>query len=829
MGVLETNNGDKLALEANGAAHIPYSSHVDPYTLKTNDGKLVQIIKLEGVPHETSDTSQLNNWKSQRNFLWRSISDSKISIWTHTVRYEKSDYPKGNYDECFAKGLDQKYKKSLSQTKMFVNDLYICVVRNQSSDKIASFAETIKGLIAKTDKSAVRKEQRNEINALNDVTRKIVKGLSAYNPVVQSVYTRNKQGKKVVLVDKEVDNSDTDFIIKMTQEQERELLAKGELSPFSAPLEFIGFLVNGFWRKIPLGHKNAGQTALNSKITFNKDCFVIEGNGQKRCGATLSIKEYTANTAPGMIDGILTLPVTFVLTQSFTFMTKTSAVSLMKTHQNRLKTSGDLAESQIEEIDLALDALMSNDFCMGEHHLTLTVLSDSYKKTINDLTLCESEMSEIGLLTAREYLGIEPCFWAQLPGNHAYISRQAPITSKNFSAFSSLHNYPRGKLHGNHWGEAIALLKTISGTPYYFNFHYPKDLGNSTVIGPSGAGKTVLMLFMAALLEKHKPTQVFFDKDRGAEIFIRAQGGLYSPIEAGKPTGFNPLQLPDTEANRKFLRDWLARLLHDPRAPLTAEQYEEIATAVNGNYKLEFHERRLYNISAFFQIGEENGLKARLKNWLQGGDKGWVFDNEEDSLSLDSRLIGFDVTDFLEDPVIRTPLLMYLFHRVDSLMDGRRFVKWMDEGWKLLDDEYFGKQYKNKLKVIRKQNGFTVFGTQEPHDVISSAVGKTIMSQSPTKIFLPNPEADYKDYVEGFKLTEREYELIRSLAPDSRCFLIKQGQKSVVAELNLSGMEEEISILSGTTANVELLTEIREEVGNDPKDWMPIFHERRDK
>jgi len=334
-------------------------------------------------------------------------------------------------------------------------------------------------------------------------------------------------------------------------------------------------------------------------------------------------------------------------------------------------------------------------------------------------------------------------------------------------------------------------------------------------------------LFLAAMLEKMKPTIIFFDKDRGAEIYIRAQGGNYSPIEAGKNTGFNPLQLPDTEKNREFLKDWLSKLVGMEGQELTAEEMEEIATAINGSYKLEKKDRRLTNIDSFFQYGGENCLKVRLKAWLAVGDRGWVFDNETDSLQLDNRLIGFDVTDFLENATIRTPLLMYLFHCVDTLVDGRRIVKILDEGWKLLDDKHFAKTYKNDLKVIRKKNGFNIFGTQEPADVLKSAVGKTIMGQSPTKIFLPNPDADYKDYVEGFKLTEREYELIRTLDLSSRCFIIKQGNKSVVAELNLGGMDDEISVLSGTTANIEILTEIRREYGEQPKDWLPVFYDRR--
>lgn len=827
MGVQQTKYGKKLELEAGGDAHIPITSHVDQHTLRTKDGKLIQIIKLEGVPHETSDNAALNQWKSSRNFLWRSVADSRVSIWTHVIRYKKSEYPAGQYKDGFAKRLNERYRDSLKNTEMYVNDLYICVVRQGSTDKVASFSEVIRGLLNKTNKESIRLSQAKQIGTLNDTSRKIIKGLGAYNPRLLSVYSRDLQGVRAQIVKNDNDVSETTTNLRITSSMEKEKHKKGELVSYSEPLEFIGFLVNGLWRHIPLGYAPAGKTVMTNRLHFKKEYFVTESTAGARVGGTIAIKEYHDKTAPGMLDGLLTLPVEFILTQSFTFKSKGAAVHLLKQHQTRMKNAGDLAETQINELDDALSDLTANKFCMGDHHFTLTALADSVKLLSDSLAQCEAELSEVGLLTAREYLGLEANFWAQIPGNNSYIARNSPVTSTNFSSLVSLHNYPQGKLKGNHWGPAVALFKTVSGTPYYFNFHHPKDLGNSTVIGPSGAGKTVLMLFLSSMLEKMQPRQIFFDKDRGAEIFIRAQGGTYSPIEAGISTGFNPMQLPDTERNRKFLRDWLAKITEDTSKPHTAEDLEQIATAINGNYKLDHADRRLGNIFDFFQHGGDNSVKSRLKNWIGSGERGWVFDNGTDSLSLDSRLLGFDVTDFLDDQKIRTPLLMYLFHRIDGVIDGSRVSITLDEGWKLLDDEYFGRRFKDWLKVIRKKNGFTVFGTQEPSDVLSSAVGKTIMSQSPTKIFLPNPDANHEDYVEGFNLTEREFELIKNTPIESRRFIVKQGQKSVVAELDLSGMDDEIAVLSGTTSNVELVTKIRAEVGDNPDVWLPVFHERR--
>ena len=127
---------------------------------------------------------------------------------------------------------------------------------------------------------------------------------------------------------------------------------------------------------------------------------------------------------------------------------------------------------------------------------------------------------------------------------------------------------------------------------------------------------------------------------------------------------------------------------------------------------------------------------------------------------------------------------------------------------------------------LRKQSGLGVFVTQSPSDVLVHRIGKTMVEQSVTQIFLPNPKADHDDYVLGFKVTEAEYTIIRNLGESSRMFLIKQGHRSAVVRFDLGGMNDILNVISGTTDNVELLDEIRAEVGDDPADWMPIFHAR---
>jgi type IV secretion system protein VirB4 len=278
----------------------------------------------------------------------------------------------------------------------------------------------------------------------------------------------------------------------------------------------------------------------------------------------------------------LSAPFPLLLTQSFTFLTKASGQGLLERQYARMLNAGDLAVTQAAQLKEALDALAGDEFVMGDHHLSLLVLTDAfsrYNKTevgaqqriLNDrVGIARRILSETNMAVAREDLALEAAFWGQLPGYFSRRLRKAPITSRNFAAMSPFHNYPVGRARGNHWGDALTLLITSARSPFFFSLHAsdPKDpdggsrrdVGHTFLCGPTGGGKTVIIGFLISMLTKFGCTQVIIDKDRGLEILVRALRGEYLPLKNGIPTGCNPLQLPPTPANVDFLKSWL-RLL----------------------------------------------------------------------------------------------------------------------------------------------------------------------------------------------------------------------------------------------------------------------------
>ena len=325
-------------------------------------------------------------------------------------------------------------------------------------------------------------------------------------------------------------------------------------------------------------------------------------------------------------------------------------------------------------------------------------------KALNDdVALARAMLADTGVITAREDLALEAAFWAQLPGCFAMRPRKAPITSRNFCAMNPFHNFPSGRAAGNHWGDALALLITSARSPYYFSLHASdpkdpeggsrKDTGHTFICGPTGSGKSVLIGFLVTLLRRQGVTQVLFDKDRGLEILARALGGTYLPLKTGVPTGFNPLQLPPTAENVEFLKTWLRALVRGA-APLTHREEADLDAALTSTLALDVPARRLSRLIEFTDATRTDGIHMRLARWCEStqGAYAWVFDNARDSFvgSLAAAtLFGVDVTDFLDHALTRGPVTLYVFHVIRQLLDGRRFVCWMDEFWKLLADSAF--------------------------------------------------------------------------------------------------------------------------------------------
>jgi len=790
-------NREKSANEA-----VPYSSHVSEENVRTSAGDLVTVIRLEGAAHEAADPEDVQAWHEALNGLLKNLAQPDLAIWRHTVRRERNDYPAGDFLPGFAHDLNERYKATVMGERMMVNDLYLTLVLRGPAMAFKLF-----GGREKNEREAVLRDLEDQNSRLDELTRNAMAALERYQPTRLGLYDRAGR-------------------------------------TFSAALEFLAFLVNGEWQPIPLPRQRISDAICTSRITFGIEAGELRTPTDRQLFAMIAANEYPDETETGEVNQLLTLPFGFVLTQSFAYLERNKALSMINTQRNKLINAKDAAQSQIEALDYAADDLQSNRIAFGEHHLSLLVTAPDGKTLVERIAQARSNLAESGFIVAREDLALEAAYWAQLPGNFRFRPRPAPISSRNFAGLTALHNFPHGKASGNQWGPAVTLLKTTSGTPFFFNFHLPtkgkradgaqtddeRVAGNTLMIGPTGAGKTVVQTFLLAQAEKFKPTVFTFDKDYGQEIFIRAQGGRYSILKNGVTTGFNPLMMAPSPGNVQFVEALIKKLVENPRQPFSADQETEIVNAVRGTMDMPLMDRRMSVLRQFLSPTDPDGPHARLGKWCEGGSLGWVLDTPSDTIDLSgTRYFGFDVTDFLDNHEVRTPIIMYLFHRMESLIGTGRFILNMDEFWKMLLDPFFEKKANDVVKTIRKRDGFAMFSTQSPQDVLSSPISHSLVEQCGTQLFLPNPRANVDDYVKGFKLTQREFAIVKDEMPamNLRGFLYKQGKNAAVCELNLAGFNDELAVLSGTAATVELCRRAVARAGDRPEDWLPVFHNLR--
>lgn len=777
-----TSDPKVIAREKAAGEHLPYAAHINPHTVRTRDGLMMQIIHLRGLHFETADTEELDYRKRLRDAMLQAVGTSRFALYHHVVRRRVDAELTSQFPDSFSQQLDERWRARLATKQLYVNELFLTLIRRPMPGRIGALDRLRSWLgSAGLDQAASEAYELRELDAGREA---LMAALGSYEPRLLTTYP-TKHGD------------------------------------CSEPIEFLANLFNGDMRPMFLPEADIGHYLPWRRISFGQELVELgaEGSHPTSYLGLVSLKDYPGHTGSGMFDDLLRLPYEFTISQSFGFVDRQAALSRMNLALRRMRSAEDEAVSLRAELSNAKDDVAAGRAGFGEHHLTIAVRGATPTEVDAGVAEVQAALADLGAVAVRENLALEPAFWAQFPGNFKYIARRGLVSTRNFAGLASSHNFPLGQARGNHWGEAVSLLETTAAGPYFFNFHQA-DLGNFTVIGPSGSGKTVVLNFLLAQARKFNPRIIFFDKDRGAELFIRAIGGRYDVLRPGTPSGLNPLLLEDTPANRQFLIDWIAVLA----GGADTDEVALIKDAVDTNYRQPAEDRQLAYLVELFRGGHRPhsaDLWSRLRPWWGEGERAWLFDNEEDLTDLAIDTAGFDMTQILDDPALRSPAMMYLFHRVEERLDGSPAIIVVDEGWKALDDEVFVRRIKDWEKTIRKRNGIVGFATQSAQDALESRIASAIIEQAATQIFMANPKARAVDYIDGFGLSEHEFELVRNLPDNAHCFLIKHGNHSVVARLNLTGERDLLTILSGRERTVRLLDELRVTTGDDPADWMP--------
>ncbi|MGE4482940.1 VirB4 family type IV secretion/conjugal transfer ATPase [Acidocella sp.] len=788
--------GDNGRTERGAERYLPYVGHVGPQTVLLDGGALLAMGHVRGLPFELADHAIRNSRLRLLNTLYRNVADDNIIINTYLVRRADEESPPPTcFRSGFAAALDKAYHTTALEGRLYRNDYYVA---------FAVLPRSPLGVGARKFWSKFRGE-----------TTQVVDGLA-----------RELEDQWLILA-----NGLEGFGLRRLGIYERDGIMFSEIA------EVLRLIITGRHLRVPVVSGHLGDSVYTDRVICGRRGIEIRAPDKSTFGTIFSFREYPARTRPGMLNTLLSAPYLLVLAQSFAFTTRAQAQDRLALKSAQMVGAQDKAASQIEGLIEAADALASNEFVMGVHHLSLAVYGRSLAEVEERAGGARGRLADCGAVMVEERLGLEAAFWSQLPGNVEWRTRPGAINSRNFAGLSSFDNFPAGREAG-HWGRPIARFRTSGGTAYDYVPHV-EDVAMTIIFGPIGSGKTALLMFLLVMFEQAmvqentvsgtRGSVIFFDKDRGGELLVRASGGTYLELRRGQASGMAPLRgLKDSAADRDFLRTWLIALVQsDGKGGLNPDEEQRLERAVGRQLSMPADLRSLAGLREYLGHADPAGIGPRLEKWCWGGALGWAFDGEADEVRIDEALTGFDMTQLLEHEEVCAPAGAYLLYRVAQILDGRRVVVSIDEFRFYLKNPQFAAVVDNLLLTVRKSNGAVFLSLQMPEHVLESPLGPSIVAQCQTKIMFPSPTADRDIYLNGLKCTEGEFRAVREeMAIGKRRFLLKREEGSVICEFDLSGMREYLAVLSGRANTVRLAEKLRAQLGDAPGKWLPEFFQR---
>jgi type IV secretion system protein TrbE len=511
------------------------------------------------------------------------------------------------------------------------------------------------------------------------------------------------------------------------------------------------------------------------------------GNAHLR---TLTVMGFPSATYPGILDDLNRL--------AFPYRWSTRAVALDKTDATRVLTrirrqwfakrksimailkevmtneaSALLdtdAHNKALDADAALQELGSN--LVGQAYVTAAVTVWDQDPNVADdkLRLVEKVIQGRDFTCIAETVNAVEAWLGSLPG-HVYANvRQPPVSTLNLAHMIPLSAVWAGPERNEHLdGPPLLFAKTEGATPFRLSLHVG-DVGHTLVVGPTGAGKSVLLALIALQFRRYPGSQVFaFDFGGSIRAAALAMGGDWHDLggalsdDAIEPVALQPLALIDDPAEQAWAAEWVSAAIAREGVTVTPETKEHLWSALTSLASAPVGERTLTGLSVLIQ---SNVLKRALQPYCVGGPWGRLLDAEAE------RLGEADVQAFETEGLIGTgaaaAVLAYLFHRVERRLDGRPTLLIIDEGWLALDDPGFGAQLREWLKVLRKKNASVVFATQSLSDIETSAIAATIVESCPTRLFLPNERAiepQISTIYRRFGLNDRQIEILSRATP----------------------------------------------------------------
>jgi type IV secretion system protein VirB4 len=508
----------------------------------------------------------------------------------------------------------------------------------------------------------------------------------------------------------------------------------------------------------------------------------------------ISVRSFVTETEPGLLDALNRLAISYRWVTRFLPLDREEARKELEKIRKRwfsqrvglgamLRAAifkdepvlhDNAAANHAADADMGLQELGADAIGAGYATLTITVAEEGENAADETVRQIQQVADGLGFVTQVETVNAIEAWLGSLPGS-AYADVRRPIlltpSLAHLLPTSAVWAGPERNAHLD--GPPLMLTATDGATPFRLDLH-AGDVGHTMIVGPTGAGKSVLLATLAAQWRRYPDAQIYlFDKGRSARAAILGMGGDFFDLGEDGALGLQPLERIDDPGERAWALDWIAGLIAGANLTVTPELRAELwrALEVLGSRPQEDRTLTLYTA-----LVQDASVRAALQPFTHAGPHGRLLDHEQTSLGYGA-VQAFEMDDLMRRPQAAGAVLSALFHVLERRFDGSPTLLVLDEAWLFLKDAFFAAQIQDWLKTLRKQNVAVVFASQELADVEASPIASTIIEACLTRIFLPNDRAREprsRSFYERLGLNGRQIALIGNATPKRDYYLVSR-------------------------------------------------------
>jgi type IV secretion system protein VirB4 len=723
---------------------VPYACLYDPSTIATKDGELLQTIKINGLGYDV----QAGDLRTAiRNAIKHTVPDDRYAIWLHTLRRKITTGARTHYADPFSGKIDESWRANQPGSLSYVNELYVTLVRAGEDTTFTNRNVFLQSILPTRDGVARSEALDRNLKELNATSAAMLRMLSPFGAARLTVVER----KDVF---------------------------------YSEQLEFLEKLINLEERPMPVPERDLSQVLTSGEITFGFNAMEVRSaDGHRRFAAILTLKEYKESTLAG-IDKFLEIPCELIVSQSFDFTGAEKARSAFQNQAKFLRYSGDKELAKWIEIDRLMNARDSDlRMSFGQQQTSIFLIAPSLTQLESNVRMVQRALNRLGLIVVREDLRFENCYWSQLPANFTFIARNHPVDTDHLAGFVNLQAAPMGNATGSPWGPPVTVFTTVQDAPYYFNFHRQQS-AHTIILGKPGTGRTTFTHFMLSQTRKLPLSIWYIDSTGRAGPFIAAMGGQ-ALTPGGMDCQLNPLQLPETPANRQFLALWLSTLLDPSGTQLTRAMLDFFQQTIDRVLQLPREQRRMSALVTF--IREADGLLANnIQRYVAGAELGELFDAPQDTFAV-SKLTSWNISRWMGDSGTRAALTGYLLHRLTGMLTGAPTLMVLEEGFKVLDTPLFSARAAGWYDYLTQNNASSLITTSQIEESANHVFTPVLAGKAATIFAMPDAHPDAA-YSMGFGFTGEDVAALSYMDAGSRQVLQKRGPESVVIRTALTGI-----------------------------------------